>query len=136
MLDVQTAFLNADVEGEFVVKMAPGYERSNESVVPFVINLKKSLYGLQQSPNNLFSTMDHNLGKIGFCSLKSDPCVYVYEDENGAAMLTLYVDDVLLLGANNQLLDKLKKQLMNRFEMTDMGNVSRVLGMNVTRRPS
>ena len=113
--------------------MAPGYERSNESGVPLVINLKKSLYGLRQSPKNWFSTMDHHLGKIGFRSLKSTLYVYVYEDENGSAILTLYVDDVLLLGANKQLPDKLKKQLLDRFEMTDMGDVSKVLGMNVAR---
>ena len=53
--------------------------------------------------------MDHHLGKIEFRSLKSDPCVYVYEDENGSATLTPSVDDVLLLGLNKQLLDKLKK---------------------------
>ena len=77
--------------------------------------------------------MNHHLGKIGFRSLKSDPCVYVYEGESGSAILTLYVDDILLLGANKQLLDKLTKQLMDRFEMKNMGDVSRVLGMNVTR---
>ena len=43
------------------------------------------------------------------------------------------MDNVLLLGANKQLLDKLKKKLMNYFEMTDMGDVSRALGMNATR---
>ena len=76
--------------------------------------------------------MDHHLGKIGFRFLISDPCVYVYEDENGSAILMLYVD-VLLLDANKPLLDKLKKQVMDRFEMTDMGDVSKVLGKNVTR---
>ena len=40
--------------------------------------------------------------------------------------LTLYVDDLLLLGGNALLLDMLKK-LMRRFRMTDMGNVSLVL---------
>ena len=112
--------------------MSPGYERSNEPEVPLVMKLKKSLYGLRQSPKNWFSTMDHHLGKIGFCSLKSDPYVFVYEDEKGSAILTLYVADVLLLRANKQLLDKLKKQLMDHFETTDMGDVSRVLGMNAT----
>ena len=124
ILEVKTAFLNADdVEEKVFVKMAPGYERSNESGVPLVMKLTKSFYGLWQSPQNWFSIMDHHLCKIGFCSLKSDPCVYVYEDENGSAILTLYVDDVLLLGANKQLLDKLKKQLMDLFEMADMGDV-------------
>ena len=122
MLDVQTALLNADVEDEAFVKIPPGHERGNESGVPLVMKLKKSLYGLWQSPKNWFSiTMDPHLGKIGFRSLISDLCVYVYEDENGSDILTLYVDDVLLLGANKQLLDKLKKQLMNLFEMTGHG---------------
>ena len=133
MLDVQTTFLNTDVEEEVFVKMPPGYERSNESRVPLVIKLKKGLYGLPQSPNDWFNTIDHNLGKIGFSSLKSDLCVYVYGDENGSAILTLYVDDVVLLGANKHLLDKLRKQLMDHFEMANMGDVSRVLGVNVKR---
>ena len=47
--------------------------------------------------------------------------------------MTLYVDDVLLLDDNKQLQDKVKKHLMDRFEMKDMGDVPRVLGMNVTR---
>ena len=47
--------------------------------------------------------------------------------------LTLYVNDFLLLGANKLLLNKLKNQLMDRFEMTDMGDVLRVLSMNVAR---
>ena len=43
MLNVQTAFLHADVEEEGFVKIIPSYERSNESGVPFVMKLKKSL---------------------------------------------------------------------------------------------
>ena len=114
---------------------SPGYERSNESGVPLVMKLKKSLHGVRQSPKNWFSTMDRHLGKIEFRSLKSDPCVYVYvyKDENSPAILTLYVDDVLLLDVNKQLLAKLKNQRMDRFEMTDMGDLSRILGMNFTR---
>ena len=76
--------------------------------------------------------MDGHLSNMGFRSLKSDPCVYVFEDKTGTAMQTLYVDDTLLLGNNKQLLGKLKKQLMDRFETTDLGDVPKVLGMNVT----
>ena len=41
MLDVQTAFLNADVEKEVYVKMAPGYETYDKSGVPFVMNSRR-----------------------------------------------------------------------------------------------
>lgn len=77
--------------------------------------------------------MDTHLAKIGFFPSKSDQCIYVFEDGTGFAILTLYVDDILLIGRNEQLLNKPKKQLMGRFEMTDMGDVSRMLGMNVSR---
>ena len=72
--------------------------------------------------------MDDHLSNISFRSLKSDPCVYVFEDKTGTAILTLYVDGILLLGNNKQLLGKPKKS-----EMMDLGGVSKALGMNVTR---
>ena len=121
MLDVQTAFLNADVEEEVYVKIAPGYETSDMSEVPFVMKLKKNLYGLRQSPKNWFGTMDDHLSNIGFRSLKSDPCVYVFEDKIDTAILILYVDDIILFGNNKQLFGNLKKQLRDRSEMTDLG---------------
>ena len=134
MMDFQTAFLNVDVQEERFVKMPPGYERSDKAGVPLIImKLKESIYGLRQSPKNWFGTMDEGLGDIGFHPLKSDPCVYIYEDVVGFLVLLLYADDLLLLGANKLLLNTLKKQLMDRFEMTDMGDVSRGLGVKVVR---
>ena len=133
MLDVQRTFLNAGVEEDVFVKMAPGYETNDEAGVPLVMKLKKNLYGLRQSPKYWFGMMDVELAVIGFRPLKSDPCVYVYENKTGFAVLRLYVDDILFLSVSKSLLNNLKKKLMNRFEMPDMGDVSGILGMNVTR---
>ena len=58
MLDMQTAFLNADVEEEVHVKMTPGYETYDKSGVPFVMKLEK------------FGTMDNHLSNIGLLSFK------------------------------------------------------------------
>ena len=46
--------------------------------------------------------------------------------------MTLYVDDVVLHGKDLLVLRKIKQKLMSRFSMTDMGDVSLVLGMSVT----
>ena len=43
MLDVQTAFLNAEVEEDVFVKMVPGYETNDKAGVHLVMKLKKSL---------------------------------------------------------------------------------------------
>ena len=133
MLDAQTVFLSVDIEEDVIVKMAPGYKTNDEARFRLVIKLKKSLYGLRQRPENWFGTMDVELAIIAFRPLKSDSWVYVYEDEAGFVILTLYVDDILFLSSSKSLLNKLKKKLMDRFEIFDIDGVSRILGMNVTR---
>ena len=70
--------------------------------------------------------------EIGFKSLKSDSCVYIYSEGGAIYVLTLYVDDVLLLGKDRKGLERIKWKLMGRFSMTDMGDVSLVFGMEVT----
>ena len=132
-LDYNTAFLNAKVEEEVYVKMTPGYEEFNNDGVPMVMRLLKSLYGLRQSPRCWYGTVDEHVVEIGFKSPKSDPCVYIYSEGGAIYVLTLYVDDVLLLGKDRKVLERIKRKLMGRFSMTDMGDVSLVLGMEVTR---
>ena len=68
----------------------------------------------------MYGTMDQCLGDTVFCLLKSDPCVYIYEDEAGFVIMMLYVDSPFMLSPNKLLLNKLKKQPINRFDMTDM----------------
>ena len=77
--------------------------------------------------------MDGEFTVICFRLLKSDPCVFIYENETDFVILTLYVDDTMFLSASKILLNNLEKQLMDRFEISNMGDVSTILGMNVTR---
>ena len=108
-------------------------EKMDKDGVPLVMKLHKSLYGLSQSPGNWFKTIDPELVTLGFVPLKSDTCVYIYRKNGVVIILTLYVDDLLLVGADIQVIESIKQKLMKRFKMTDMGDVSLVLGMQVTR---
>ena len=83
-------------------------------------------------PGNWFHAIDPVLISIGFVPLKSDTCIYIY-DNDGIIILTLYVDDLLVIGGDIELIEKIKRKLMDQFNMTDMGDVSLVLGMQVTR---
>ena len=69
---------------------------------------------------------------IGFRPTQSYPCVYTHGSGVALVILTLYVDDILITGKGPTLVEQ-KKELKERFEMTDMGEVSRILGMEVTR---
>ena len=132
-LDYNTAFLNAKVAKEVYVKMAPGYEEFNNDRVPMAMRLLKSLYGLRQSPKCWHGRVDGHVVEIGFKSLKSDPCVYIYSEGGAIYVLNLYADGIPLLGRDRKLLERIKRKLMGRFSMTDMGDVSLVFGTEVTR---
>ena len=56
-LDLKTAFLYADIEEDVFDEMAPGYETKNKKEVQLVMKLGKSLYGLAQSPQNVWKTL-------------------------------------------------------------------------------
>ena len=88
--------------------------------VPLVRKLHKSLYGLPQSPGNWFKTIDPELVALGFVPLTSDTCVYIYRKNGVVIILTLYVDDLLLVGADIQVIESIKQKLMKRFKMTDI----------------
>ena len=79
--------------------------------------------------------MEVKLAVIGFRPFKLDSCLAlnVYEDETGFVILMLYVDDILFLSTGKSLPNKLKNTLMDRFEVSDMGDVSKLLGINIAR---
>ena len=132
-LECHIAFLNVDVMEEVYVKMAPGFEKFNDSGVPMVMELLKSLCGLRQSRTNWWGTIHEHLVKIGFKRLKSDPCVYIYSKCRVIVILTLYVDGILLPRNNAVMLEPIKLKPMGRFSMMGTGEVSLALGMDVTR---
>ena len=49
------------------------------------------------------------------------------------AILTLYVDDLMLAGGDKAVPKMLQEKLMSRFATTDMGDISMILSMQVTR---
>ena len=63
-----------------------------------VCKLKKSLYGLKQSPRMWYQKFDTYMLSLGFVRSKSDHYVYFKSDGDGFLVITLYVDDMLFIG--------------------------------------
>ena len=133
-MDVVVAFLQAHIDKDVYVKPAPGHDpRDPKTGEVMVYKLERSLYGLAQSPVLWYDTIDGVLIVIGFSPTHSDPCVYVHGSGDTLIILTLYVGDILLTGKDPVLVDQKKRELKERFEMTDMGEVTRIFGMEVKR---
>ena len=61
----------------------------------------------------------------------ADPCVYVRRFPDDNIILLLYVNDMLIVGQNADMIQKLKIELSKTFDMKDLGSVKRILGMEI-----
>eukprot|EP00752_Nemacystus_decipiens_P015554 g13877.t1 len=132
--DVVGAFLNAMCDRDVYVKPAPGDNSKHPTTgQPMVYKLRRALYGLSQSPILWNDTLDTTLKVFGWERTQSDPCVYVFESGGTTVILAVYVDDFLISGEDSDLVNKKKTELTDTFEMTDLGEVERILGIEVQR---
>lgn len=95
-VDVTTAFLNGTLEEEDFIKQPEGFVApGNENLV---CRLKKSIYGLKQSPRCWNLALDSKLTESRFSQSPHDPCIY-YKNERGNMLIVgVHVDDIILAG--------------------------------------
>ena len=74
-LDVTTAFLNGKLDEDVYMHQPEGYTTEGSSNL--VCKLKRSMYGLKQSPRCWNAVNDEYLKELGFLQSNSDPCVYI-----------------------------------------------------------
>lgn len=131
-MDVKTAFLHGELEERILMEQPEGFVKKGDE--DKVCLLKKSLYGLKQSPRQWNLKFDSFMQKIEFQKSKFDPCVYMKDvNTKRAVYLLLYVDDMLIASGNPKVIQALKDSLSKEFEMKDLGQASRILGMDIIR---
>ena len=100
-MDITTAFPNSDLHEEVYMKQPEGFIAQGQEHL--VCRLRKSLYGLKQSPRCWNQALDAQLKLMGFQQSTSDPCIYTSKtDADGLFILAVYVDDILLAGKSEQ----------------------------------
>ena len=99
-----------------------------------VCKLKKSLYGLKQVHRQWYKKFDSFMMSQEYKRTFADPCVYVrrFHDDKFIILL-LYVDDMLIVGRDANMIQKLNKELSKMFEIKDLGSAKRILGMEILR---
>eukprot|EP00253_Pinus_taeda_P015125 PITA_15125 len=127
-MDVKFAFLHGELHEEIYMEQPIGFIQTDSSLVCW---LKKSLYGLKQAPRAWYAKMDNFLLESGFSRCHSDNIVYTKKVGKSLIILVLYVDDLILTGSDPNLINHVKSNLKNKFEMTDLGHLHYFLGLQV-----
>ena len=130
-MGVKIAFLNGDLDEEIYMEQPEGF------IVPSqekkVYQLVKSLYGLKQAPKKWHEKFDSVMITNEFKINEYDKCVYVKNTERGSVIICLYVDDMLIMGSNNEIIKTTKKMLNNKFNMKDLGAADVILGIKISK---
>jgi hypothetical protein len=71
---------------------------------------------------------------IGFERSMSDPCLYYkWTENNGLVIIVSWIDDNLIVGSEAAVLEA-KKDMMNRFECDDCGEIREYIGCKIDRK--
>jgi hypothetical protein len=128
-LDVKTAFLNGELEETIYMAQPPGYQQGSPGVA---CRLHKALYGLKQAPRAWYKRLKEELDSMGFKASDADPGLFIKRDGGQWTAVLVHVDDMLVAGKNLQV-RAVKEQLGRVFNITDLGECSHYLGMEVAR---
>ena len=103
-VDYTAAFTHAPIgDKDVYCEMPRGFSQPGH-----VLKLKKSLYGLKQSPRNFFNFIKGKLEKVGFESQEQiDPCLFVSDK----VIALVYVDDTLFFSPKKEYIDEAIKKL-------------------------
>ncbi|KAK1606139.1 hypothetical protein QYE76_029812 [Lolium multiflorum] len=130
-MDVKTAFLNGDIEEELYMVQPKGFVDPKNA--DKVCKLQRSIYGLKQASRSWNRRFDKVIKDFGFIQCHGEACIYKKVSGSSVAFPILYVDDILLIGNDIELLSSVKGYLNNSFSMKDLGEASYILGIKIYR---
>jgi len=130
-MDVKTIILHRDIKEEIYMNKTEGFTMKGQKEL--VYRLKKSLYGLKQSPRMWYLKFYTYIRGLGFTRSKGDHCLYSKLIGDHVIYLVLYVDDILLIGNKKEIIQELKTQLSSKFNMKDLVAPKYILGMEIKR---
>ena len=135
-VDYVSAFCQAPIEEEVYVGLPRGWETLNNLNIPqrfkrnHVLKLKRSMYGLRQSPRNFFKHLKANLEKADFVQSENDPCLFISDN----VICVCYVDDCLWWSPEQRHIDEAIEKVKVNMDLEVEDSVDGFLGISVDRR--
>ncbi|CAI7930578.1 unnamed protein product [Closterium sp. NIES-54] len=128
-LDFSTTFLQGRLHEEIWLRRPPGFTNTFPPGTQW--SLRRPVYGLRQSPREWHDTLRSTLRDLGFRPSSANASLFV---RTGSTLFILvYVDDLVFAIADRAALTEVKSELQKRHKCTDLGELQRYLGLQITR---
>jgi hypothetical protein len=127
-VECTAAFVHADVGEDVYIDMPKRFSKPG-----IVLKLRKSLYGLKQSPRNFFHHLRGKLHDIGFTSSSSDPCLFISDK----VIALVYVDDTFFFSPRQKYIDEILLKLKAKgLDLKIEEDAAGFLGVHVGKNPN
>lgn len=128
--DVQSAYLNADLQEELYIRVPEGLPGHAEKKI---LRLKKNLYGLKQGGKNWYIKFAATLEELGYKRTQGEHCIYYKIKSNGlTTLIPLYVDDYIACSNDLAEVERLYASLNTKFGVRKVKS-GKFLGMRITQ---
>lgn len=130
--DVKNAFLHGELTEKVYMELPAGCNIP-KACEKKVCRLKKSLYGLKQSPRAWFGRFTKSMKAFGYSQSNADHTLFLKKQQGKITALIVYVDDMVVTGNDVEERKALQSYLSKEFEMKDLGPLKFFLGIEVSR---
>jgi hypothetical protein len=125
--DITAAFIHGRVQETIYVHQPRGFHQGQGDEV---LKLKRTLYGLKQSPRYFFKYFTERLLKQGLTASKFDPCLFMSK----TLIVIIYVDYSLIYGKNDEEInDFIERMKQEDVALHREGTAEGYLGVDIQR---
>jgi hypothetical protein len=132
-MDVTTAFLHPEIEDNIQVYMKQPKGMVVKGKEHLVCKLLKGLYGLKQASHLWYNDVCEQLISYGLKKSSFDPCVFYDDNGKSLTIVAIYVDDFIVVTDDKNMYNDLLKKLGSKYDMKDLGNATRFVGVEINR---
>ncbi|CAI7776829.1 unnamed protein product [Closterium sp. NIES-54] len=129
-LDFSTAFLQGSLHEEIWLRRPPRFIGTFPPGTQW--SQRRLVYSPRQAPREWHDTLRTNIAALGFHPSSADPSMFVRSGPTPFFVL-VYVDNLVFATENRTALAEVRSELQKRHTCTNLGELRRYLGLQITR---
>ena len=130
-VDIKSAYLHAEIKEDIYMRAPPGYLKTGDEGK--VLKLLRCLYGLKQAGFEWSEELASVFLQLGFRRSQVDQAVYFKRSQDEHMVVTVSVDDMAVTSNHLRHILAFKDRLRDFFEISDLGELTWLLGLKVNR---
>ena len=129
-IDVSNAFLHGYLSEDVYMQQPPDFEDAR--FPSHVCKLQRALSGLKQSPRAWYARLSARLLQLGFVASTADTSLFFFRYRDVQIYMLVYVDDIVIAGSSQRVVDGLVHSLAISFPIKDLGPLEYFLGLEAS----